>query len=76
MGNLTRAKLRELFETAGASLRHLPPYSPDISLVENSCAKPPSAPSRDCGPPSDASSTAARPKNAPICLAAAGHNAS
>ncbi len=31
--------MRELIETAGASLRYLPPYSPDFNPIENAFAK-------------------------------------
>ena len=32
-------RVRELIEAAGASLRHLPPYSPDFNPIENAFAK-------------------------------------
>jgi transposase len=42
MDNLSSHKgprVRELIETAGASLRYLPPYSPDFNPIENAFAK-------------------------------------
>ena len=42
MDNLSSHKgprVRELIEAAGASLRHLPPYSPDFNPIENAFAK-------------------------------------
>jgi transposase len=42
MDNLSSHKgprVRELIETAGASLRYLPPYSPDFNPLENAFAK-------------------------------------
>lgn len=32
-------KVREMIEAAGASLRYLPPYSPDLNPIENAFAK-------------------------------------
>jgi transposase len=32
-------RVRALIEAAGASLRYLPPYSPDLNPIENACAK-------------------------------------
>ncbi len=32
-------KVRQMIEAAGASLRYLPPYSPDFNLIENAFAK-------------------------------------
>ena len=42
MDNLSSHKgprVRELIEAAGASLRYLPPYSPDLNPIENAFAK-------------------------------------
>jgi transposase len=42
MDNLSSHKgprVRELIEAAGASLRYLPPYSPDFNPIENAFAK-------------------------------------
>ncbi len=42
MDNLSchkRARVRELIEAAGASLRYLPPYSPDLNPIEQAFAK-------------------------------------
>lgn len=42
MDNLSSHKgprVREMIEKAGASLRYLPPYSPDFNLIENVFAK-------------------------------------
>ena len=42
MDNLSSHKgprVRALIEAAGASLRHLPPYSPDLNPIENAFAK-------------------------------------
>jgi hypothetical protein len=74
MDNLSSQKgprVRELIESAGASLRFLPPYSADFNPIEKlspssrrSCEKPPSAPSTDFGAPSAASSTCSPPTNA------------
>src|SRR5436309_15370862 len=34
-----RPEVRELIETAGAQLRYLPPYSPDLNRIEHAFAK-------------------------------------
>jgi len=34
-----RSQVREIIETAGATLRYLPPYSPDLNPIEQSFAK-------------------------------------
>ena len=42
MDNLSSHKgprVRDLIEAAGASLRYLPPYSPDFNPIENAFAK-------------------------------------
>ena len=75
MDNLSSHKgprVRELIEAAGASLRYLPPYSPDFNPIENAFAKlkallrkPPSAPSAPFGTGSQPSSTPSRLANAP-----------
>lgn len=42
MDNLSSHKgprVRELIEAAGASLRYLPPYSPDLNPIENAFSK-------------------------------------
>jgi transposase len=35
-----RAAVRQAVDTAGASLRFLPPYSPDLNPIENAFVKP------------------------------------
>ena len=51
--------MREAIEAAGAQLRYLPPYSPDLNPIEQAFAKlkallrnAADAPSRPCGAPS------------------------
>ena len=60
-----------MIEAAGASLRYLPPYSPDFNPIEmpspNSrlfCAPPPREPSPTSGKPSPTSFAASPRKNA------------
>jgi transposase len=52
------AGVREAIEAAGAELRYLPAYSPDLNPIENAssqtCAKAPPAPSTHSGSWSDA----------------------
>ena len=39
LGSHKGAGVRAAIEAAGASLRYLPPYSPDFNLIENAFAK-------------------------------------
>ena len=74
MDNLSSHKgprVRALIEAAGATLRYLPPYSPDFNPIETafakvkaSCVKPPNDRSMASGAPSAASSTASPKPNA------------
>jgi len=76
MDNLRTHKIdgvRQAVVAAGARLRYLPAYSPDLNPIEqvfsNSrpcCAKPTRAPPRRPGGTSARSSIASRPRNAPI----------
>jgi len=66
-----RAAISEMIEAKGASLRFLPPYSPDFNPIEMAFSKlkallrkPPSAPSQASGRQSVASSMSSRPRNA------------
>ena len=75
MDNLPAHKVhgvRQAIEAAGASLRYLPPYSPDFNPIEmafaNSrprCAPPPREPFRTSGKPSLTPFVASPQKNAP-----------
>ena len=66
------AGVREAIEAAGAKLRYLPAYSPDLTpsrmpmpRSSQTCAKAPPAPSTHSGSWSDAASRRLRPPNAP-----------
>jgi hypothetical protein len=75
MDNLSSHKglsVRAMIEQAGASLRYLPPYSPDFNPIRMpspssrlSCARRPSAQSRASGAQSDACSTPSPHGSAP-----------
>ena len=39
LGNHRNASVREAIEAAGTELRFLPPYSPDLNLIENAFTK-------------------------------------
>ena len=81
MDNLSshkRLAVKEKIEAAGATLRFLPPYSPDFNPIEKAfsrlkacCAKPASAPSAASGTSSADSSTSSSQMNAPITSALA-----
>ena len=67
-------------EAAGATLRYLPPYSPDFNPIENafaklkaSCARPPHAPSRTSGTPSATPSRRFTPTDCANYFTAAGY---
>ena len=65
--------VREAIEAASATLRYLPPYSPDLNPIElsvqqfarHSCASAPSAPKRHFAAASDGSCDNCPPKPAP-----------
>jgi transposase len=66
------AAVRNAIESKGATLRYLPPYSPDFNPIENAFAKlkallrkPKPGPARTFGTPSPAPSSTSQPKNAP-----------
>ena len=75
MDNLPAQKVhgvRQAIEAAGASLRYLPPYSPDFNPIEMAfaklkayCAPPPRKPSPTSGKPSPTPFAASPHKNAP-----------
>jgi transposase len=76
MDNLSSHKgprVEHLINAAGAELRYLPPYSPDMSPIEKAYsklkalphAKSRSEPSRACWPPSTPAPTSSNPRNAP-----------
>ena len=72
MDNLPAHKglaVREIIEAAGAELRYLPPYSPDLNPPSQSsrpiCAKPKSARSTPCGRASAPCSISSNRSNAP-----------
>ena len=75
MDNLSshkRASVQAHIEAAGATLRFLPPYSPDFNPIEKAfsgsrrcCAKQASEPSAAFGTSSASSSTSSNPTNAP-----------
>ena len=44
-----RQDVRELIEAAGAQLRYLPPYSPDLNPIPTARAHPPTPPTRGRG---------------------------
>ena len=83
MDNLSSHKVagvREAIEAAGATLRYLPPYSPDFNPIEllfaklkARCAKPPSDQSRPSGIASGNFSTPSAPRNAPTTLRHSGY---
>jgi transposase len=71
LGSHKGAAVREAIEAAGASLRFLPPDSPDFNPIENAFAKlnalsgrSPPAPATRSGPSSARLSTPSRPMNA------------
>ena len=78
MDNLSSHKgprVRALIEAAGATLRYLPPYSPDFNPIEKAFAKLKALLRKEAartsmrfGPPSGASSTSLLPQNASTCL--------
>ncbi len=81
LGSHKGPAVRRVIEAAGARLLFLPPYSPDFNPIEMAspssrrcCARRPSAPSRDCGPPSGGSSMPSRPTNAPTSSPLLGTN--
>lgn len=39
LGSHKGASVRKAIEAAGASLRYLPPYSPDVTPIENAFSK-------------------------------------
>jgi transposase len=75
MDNLPAHKnpaVRQIIEAAGAELRYLPPYSPDLNPIEQAiaklkahCARPRSARSTPCGSASADCSISSTPPNAP-----------
>jgi transposase len=62
------AGVREAIQAAGATLRYLPPHSPDLTPIKRlfatarRCTRPPSDPSRRSGSASDCASTPAAPE--------------
>ena len=84
MDNLSshkRASVRDRIEAAGATLRFLPPYSPDfnpserLSPASRPCsAKSVSEPSATYGISSEGSSTSSNPWNAPTYFSSCGYD--
>jgi hypothetical protein len=76
LGSQKGAAVRHAIEAAGAELRFLPAYSPDLNPIENAfspspssrrCSeRPPRAPETPSGPQSERQSTHSPPPNAPI----------
>jgi hypothetical protein len=60
-----RQDVRELLEAAGAQLRYLPPYSPDLNLIPTARAQPQPFPQPKSGLPDFGQSQSARTRASP-----------